>query len=76
MKITVDIDCTPEEARTFLGLPDLTAVNATIAGELDRRTRENLDTLADPKAFWDRALSTGLGGMDAFAEAFARASKK
>ena len=23
MKITIDIDCTPEEARRFMGLPDL-----------------------------------------------------
>jgi len=23
MKITIDIDCTPKEARTFLGLPDV-----------------------------------------------------
>ena len=23
MKITVDVDCTPEEARRFMGLPDL-----------------------------------------------------
>ena len=23
MKITVDVDCTPEEARAFLGLPDV-----------------------------------------------------
>ena len=23
MKVTVDIDCTPEEARTFFGLPDV-----------------------------------------------------
>lgn len=23
MKFTVDVDCTPQEARTFLGLPDL-----------------------------------------------------
>jgi hypothetical protein len=27
MKITVDVDCTPEEARRFLGLPDLTPVH-------------------------------------------------
>jgi hypothetical protein len=26
MKISVDVDCTPEEARRFLGLPDLTPV--------------------------------------------------
>ena len=27
MKITVDVDCTPEEARRFMGLPDLTPVH-------------------------------------------------
>jgi hypothetical protein len=27
MKITFDIDCTPEEARRLLGLPDLTSVH-------------------------------------------------
>ena len=25
MKVSVDVDCTPEEARRFLGLPDLSA---------------------------------------------------
>jgi hypothetical protein len=27
MKITVEIDCTPEEARSFMGLPDVSAAN-------------------------------------------------
>ena len=27
MKITITVDCTPEEARDFLGLPDLTAMH-------------------------------------------------
>ncbi len=27
MKITVDVECTPEEARRFMGLPDLTPVH-------------------------------------------------
>jgi len=27
MKVNVEVDCTPLEARTFLGLPDLTKVN-------------------------------------------------
>ncbi len=27
MKVSVDIDCTPEEARRFLGLPDLAPVH-------------------------------------------------
>lgn len=27
MKVTVNVDCTPEEARTFLGLPDLAPIH-------------------------------------------------
>jgi len=27
MKVTFDIDCTPEEARSFLGLPDVTPIH-------------------------------------------------
>jgi Family of unknown function (DUF6489) len=27
MKVTVNVECTPEEARAFLGLPDLTPVH-------------------------------------------------
>lgn len=27
MKVNVEVDCTPVEARTFLGLPDVTKVN-------------------------------------------------
>lgn len=27
MKINVEIECTPEEARTFMGLPDVSAAN-------------------------------------------------
>jgi methylated-DNA-[protein]-cysteine S-methyltransferase len=35
MKVKVEVDCTPEEARRFMGLPDLTPVHeAYVAGEL------------------------------------------
>jgi len=27
MKVTMEVDCTPEEARRFLGLPDVTRAN-------------------------------------------------
>lgn len=36
MKVTIEIDCTPEEARRAMGLPDPTALHdryLTIAGE-------------------------------------------
>lgn len=39
MKVTVNVDCTPEEARSFLGLPDLTPVHekyvSSVLGAMD-----------------------------------------
>jgi hypothetical protein len=34
MNVTFNIDCTPEEARSFLGLPDLAPVHEKYVGSL------------------------------------------
>jgi hypothetical protein len=34
MKVSIDIDCSPEEARRFLGLPDLTPVHDVFVEKL------------------------------------------
>jgi hypothetical protein len=40
MKISVDVDCTPEEARRFLGLPDLTPVHEAYVERLTQAAGE------------------------------------
>jgi len=40
MKVSVDVDCTPEEARRFLGLPDLSAVHEAYVEKLGARLKE------------------------------------
>lgn len=37
MKIHVDVDCTPEEARAFLGLPDVAPMQAAVMQEMQER---------------------------------------
>ena len=37
MKITIDIDCTPAEAREFVGLPDLRPLQAAWLAEIANR---------------------------------------
>lgn len=71
MKITFNVDCTPAEAREFFGLPDVSSVNEMIVEEMAKRTKDNLDTLSDPTAFWERAMSAGSGNMDMFSKMFA-----
>ncbi|WP_158548633.1 DUF6489 family protein [Parvularcula marina] len=75
MKITFNVDCTPAEARAFFGLPDVQPVNDMIVSSMVERTKQNLDTLSDPKAFWERAMATGTGNMEAFQNMFAAGMK-
>ena len=42
MKLNVEIDCTPAEARAFLGLPDVSAINAHLVAEMKKRLDANL----------------------------------
>jgi hypothetical protein len=35
MKITINVDCTPAEAREFLGLPDLRPLQAAWLAEVE-----------------------------------------
>ena len=37
MKVKIEIDCTPEEARAFFGMPDLSAAHAVMAKGLEAR---------------------------------------
>ncbi len=46
MKVTVEIDCTPQEARAMLGLPDVTALNAQLVNEMQARLDANMAALA------------------------------
>jgi hypothetical protein len=42
MKITVDVDCTPEEARRFMGLPDMSAVHEAYVGKMRKMVEEGV----------------------------------
>jgi len=45
MKATVNIECTPQEARAFLGLPDVTALNEQLITEMQARMSANMTAL-------------------------------
>ena len=37
MKVTVEVDCTPDEARAFLGLPDVKPMQAAVMAALEQQ---------------------------------------
>jgi hypothetical protein len=63
MKLSIEIDCTPEEARSFLGLPDVGPLNERLVGELQQRVSAGLAALA-PEDLLKNWLSLGTGAQD------------
>ncbi|HTQ13187.1 MAG TPA: DUF6489 family protein [Rhizomicrobium sp.] len=47
MKVNIELDMTPEEARRLMGLPDLTGLQERMGAELERRMKAALEA-ADP----------------------------
>lgn len=75
MKVQIEIDCTPFEAREFLGLPDVTPIQTAVMEKLQQQMMSNIEQVSpeallqswfDPKVaarFQDMFASmTGLGG--------------
>jgi hypothetical protein len=65
MKIHIEMEMTPEEARALLGLPDLTGVHELMVSELKKRVKAAMDT-SDPEAMLKAWLPMGGAGFEQF----------
>ena len=45
MKITIDIDCTPQEARAFLGLPHLEPMQDALIAQMQARLADYMSAM-------------------------------
>jgi flagellar motor component MotA len=69
VKVTIDIDCTPEEARAFLGLPDLAPVHAAYIDRMTSLMTEGLSSADVEKMM--RSWMPGMAeGFDQWRQAF------
>lgn len=66
MKIKVDIDLTPEEARTMLGLPDMKPMQESVMSRLEEKMLESLDEMSQPDYLFKRFFPIGIQGMEDF----------
>ncbi|MBW8813745.1 MAG: hypothetical protein JF588_09995 [Caulobacterales bacterium] len=65
MKMTIEVDCSPEEARRFLGLPDVSGLNDHLVGEMSKRIDANISML-NPEEFMKNWMSFGTGAQEQF----------
>ena len=68
MKVIVDVDCTPEEARRFLGLPDLTPVHDLYLDKMKETMKEGLtlDMIERLMRSWGPMSEAGLSTWTRF----------
>ena len=71
MKINVEIDCSPEEARQFLGLPDVKPMQDRLMAELQERMAANLKAM-EPAEMLRTWLPANLKGFEQMFDAFTR----
>ena len=74
MKIKVDIECTPEEARAFLGLPDVGPMQRAVMNKLQSRLEETVDTF-DPQTVIKTWFPDAMKGWDQWQKAFWASAK-
>ena len=63
MKITIDVDCTPEEARIFLGLPDVQPMQRVLMAQLQERMSSNLAAM-DPEQLMKTWLPLSMQNLE------------
>jgi hypothetical protein len=69
VKINIDIDCTPQEVRAFLGLPHVEAMQDALVAKLHERLAKSLDAM-DPEALMKLWLPGGVQGLAQLQERF------
>jgi hypothetical protein len=63
MKVNIEVDCTPDEARRFLGLPDVAPMQQTVMAAMEKRL---VDAIAstDTQKLLDKWLPLGMKGVE------------
>jgi hypothetical protein len=69
MKVTVNVECTPEEARAFMGLPDVQPMQQALMKDLEDRLRANMQAM-DPETIMRTWLPASMQGAEQLQKMF------
>ena len=65
MKFKFDIECTPEEARAFIGLPDVAPMQERLIQDMEKQLQDNMKNLSPEEMVktWMPTTTQGFGEM-------------
>ncbi len=76
MKVNIELDMTPEEARRFLGLPDVAPLQAEMMEEFKKRMKAAID-IGDPEGMMRAWMPVGgAQGFEQFQQFFWDSARK
>jgi hypothetical protein len=73
VKVTINIDCTPQEARVFMGLPDMSPLNDHLVEEMRKRMEANINAL-QPDELMKSWFANAQGAQEQFMKLMTAAS--
>ena len=63
MKVNIEVDCTPDEARRFLGLPDVAPMQQTVMAAMEKRLVDTISS-TDSQQLVSQWLPMGVQGLE------------
>jgi hypothetical protein len=63
MKVNIEVDCTPDEARRFLGLPDVAPMQQTVMAAMEQRLVDTIQA-TDTQKLLEQWLPLGMKGVE------------
>jgi len=69
MKVTVNVECTPEEARAFMGLPDVQPMQQALMKDLENQLRTNIQSM-NPESLIKTWMPASLQGAEQMQKMF------
>ena len=75
MKMNIEIDMTPDEARRFMGLPDVSKAQERLVADIEKRMKAAID-INDPEAMMRAWMPLGGQGFEQFQRFMFDAAKR
>lgn len=74
MKVKFEVECTPDEARQFFGLPDVKPMQDAMMSKLEAQMTDAVDRFS-PDSLLRSWFALGPAGVDAMRDMFDRLTK-
>lgn len=70
MKVTINFDMTPEEARKMMGLPDVTPLQDAMMEKMKTQMEDYFNSLTDPEVTFSKLMPLGIQTMETYQNFF------